>query len=105
VVEQNQTDAADYEHGGERTKVVDRDTGDSMSKTTGPMIFVFPGVDEEAVEAAEGREDQCNGQQRETQVGTLGNCGDEGCSSEAETYGDLLRHSTSNLLLSRKAAC
>jgi hypothetical protein len=103
MVEQGQSDTAENEGGSERTKVVESGAGNRMSGTIGAVIFMFPGIDEEAVEAAEGREDERSGQQREAQFGTAGDCGNKCGSSKAETYSDLLRQTMCNLLLSRRA--
>jgi hypothetical protein len=61
VVEQHQNDAAENEHTSERRKIVESDAGNPMSTPMSTMIFVFPGVDEEAVEAAKRREDERSG--------------------------------------------
>ena len=105
MVEQRQSHTAENEGGCERTKVVESGAGNRMSGTIGAVIFMFPGIDEEAVEAAEGREDERSGQQREAQFGTAGDCGNKCGSSKAETYSDLLRQTMCNLLLSRRAVC
>ena len=60
-----------------------------MSRTVGPMIFVFPGVDEEAVEAAEGGEEEGWGEECGAKAGLAGDGGDEGGGGEADAYGEL----------------
>jgi hypothetical protein len=57
VVEQNHTDAAENERGSKPRKVVESDAGNRGSGRVGAVIFMFPGVDEEAVETAKGREE------------------------------------------------
>jgi hypothetical protein len=104
MIEQNESDAAADKHACERRKVPESKAGDRMSRSIDSLTFMFPGIDEEAVEAAEGREDDSNRQQRKAQVGTASDRGDKGGSSKAETHGDLLRQTTGNLPLSRCAA-
>jgi Peptidase family M1 domain len=105
VAEKDQSDATENEHYSERKKVVESEAGNRMSGTIGARIFMFPGVDEEAVEAAERREYKRDGQQREAQFGATGDRGDKRRSCKAETHGDLLRQTMCNLLLSRRAVC
>ncbi len=50
---------------------------------------VFPGVDEEAVEAAEGGEEDGRREQVEAEIGQAGYGGDEGSGGEEDAYGDL----------------
>jgi len=50
---------------------------------------VLPGVDEEAVEAAEGGEEERCGEKREAKVGAAGYGGDEGRGGEEDADGDL----------------
>ncbi len=50
---------------------------------------VLPGVDEEAVEAAEGGEEKCGGKEGWAEVRVAGYCGDEDGGGEADAYGDL----------------
>ena len=64
-----------------------------MGAVVGVGAGVLPGVDEEAVEAAEGGEEECGGEQGEAQVGTAGDGGDEGGGGEEEADGDLLGES------------
>jgi hypothetical protein len=64
VVEQGESDATENKRGRQRRKIAESDAGDRMRGTVGAVIFMFPGIDEEAVEAAEGREEKRNGQQR-----------------------------------------
>ena len=49
---------------------------------------MFPGVDEEAVEAAEDGEEDGGREQIEAQIGTAGDGGDEGGGGEEEADGD-----------------
>jgi hypothetical protein len=53
------------------------------------VIVVFPGVDVEAVEAAEGGEEKRGREKRQAEIGTAGDCGDEGGGGEAKADGDL----------------
>src|SRR5260370_7494406 len=104
VVKQHQSDAAENQRCTQSRKVAQSDAAHRGNTTAGPITFVLPRINEQAVEAAERREEERNGQQRQTQFRTPRNGRDEGCSPKAETHDDLLRHSTSNLLLSRNAA-
>jgi hypothetical protein len=71
----------------------------------GAVVFVFPGVDEEAVEAAESGEEDGGEQEQGSEVGTACDGGDEGGGGEEEADGDLLGESVGNLVLGRGAAC
>jgi hypothetical protein len=53
-----------------------------MSRSIDSLTFMFPGIDEEAVEAAEGREDDSNRQQRKAQVGTASDRRDKGAAAK-----------------------
>jgi hypothetical protein len=56
---------------------------------------VLPGVDEEAVEAAESCEENRKREQRDAEVGTTGDGGNESGRGEEEADGDLLREAVS----------
>jgi hypothetical protein len=56
---------------------------------SGWRVFVFPGVNEEAVETAEGGEEESGWEQRQTEIRAASDSGNEGRGGEAETYGDL----------------
>jgi hypothetical protein len=60
-----------------------------VRRITVEEIVVFPGVDEEAVEAAESSEEKCGGKQVQAEVGTAGYRGDESGCGEEEANGDL----------------
>ena len=79
--------------------------GDWVRRIAGVGICVFPGIDEEAVEAAECGEEQSEGEQALAQVGTAGDGGNEGCGGEEEADGDLFGKEVGNLLLGCAAGC
>ena len=90
VVEQDEGDGGQCDKYGQERKVAECEVRDCVCWAVGAVIFVLPGVDEEAVEAAEGREQDRRRQQREAEIGTTGDGGDEGGGGEAEADGDLL---------------
>ena len=65
------------------------EAGDGVGAMVGVGVGVLPGVDEEAVEAAESGEEKCGGEQGEAEVGAAGDGGDEGGGGEEEADGDL----------------
>jgi hypothetical protein len=93
VVDQGEGDAGEGDKNGQERKVVEREVRDGVNGAVGAVIFVFPGVDEETVEAAEGGEKDCGRKKRQAEVGTAGDGGDEGGGCEAEAYGDFLGES------------
>src|SRR5258708_3696113 len=90
VVKQHQNNAAENQRRTQRRKLAQSNAAHRRNTTTGPITFVLPRINEQAVEAAERCEEQSNGQQRQTQFRTPRNSRDEGCSRKAETHYDLL---------------
>jgi hypothetical protein len=64
-----------------------------VGRMVSSVLLVFPGVDEEAVEAAECGEEEGGGKEGKSKVGTAGDGGDEGGGGEEEADGDLLGES------------
>lgn len=62
-----------------------------MRCTAVEETIMFPGVDKEAVEAAENGEKECKGKQRKAEIGASSDCRDEDCRSEKDANGDFLR--------------
>ena len=65
------------------------EVSECVRRAAGAETVVFPGIDEEAVEATEGCEEECGGEQSQSEVGAAGDGGDEGCCGEEEADGDL----------------
>jgi hypothetical protein len=104
LVEQGDGGARQREKDGERWQFLQCDVGDRVRGIVGGEMGVFPGIDEEAVEAAERSEEQGEGEQRRAEVGTAGDGGDESCGGEEEADGNLFGKAVGNLLQCRSAA-
>jgi hypothetical protein len=104
VIEEGDGGASQREKNGERWQVFECDVGDRVRRIAGVGTGVFPGIDEEAVEAAQRSEEQSEGEQARAEAGTAGDGGDKGCSGEEEADGDLFGKEVRNLLSGRGAA-
>ncbi len=89
MVEQGECCAGEGEKDRERWKIAQGELCDGVWRVVCAEVCVLPGVDEEAVEAAESGEEECGGKQGEAEVGAAGDGGDEGGGGEEEADGDL----------------
>ncbi len=89
VVEQGEGDAGQGKDDSQGWKVAKSEAGDDVGAVVGVGTLVFPRKDEEAVEAAEGGEEKCGGEQGQTEVDVAGDGGNEDGGGEEEADGDL----------------
>jgi hypothetical protein len=96
TVELSEGDAKEDEAGGEKGKVAEGQVGGGVCRMIGlRKRAVFPRVDEEAVEAARGSEEDREREQGDAEVGTAGYGRNEGGRGKEEADGDLLWKSVS----------
>lgn len=105
MIEEGECDAGDGDGGCYEGEVVECDTRGGVGWVEGVGGGVLPGVDEEAVEAAERGEEECGREQGEAKLRLAGYGGDEGCGGEEDADGNLLGHAVGELLLGLGAAC
>jgi hypothetical protein len=98
VAQESEDGGRESEKDRQQRQVAQSQTRDCVNTGICPVIFVFPGVDEEAVEAAEGSEEEGVGEQGYAEVGSSGDGGYEGGGGEEEADGDLLGKAVSDLL-------
>jgi hypothetical protein len=72
-------------------EVAQGEAGGSVGGMAGVWSGVLPGVDEEAVEATEGREEKTGGKERYPEIGTVSDGRDEGCGGKEDTDSNLFR--------------
>jgi hypothetical protein len=104
VVEECECRAEKDDGDGEWRKMSQREAGDGVCAWVLMVVFMLPGVDVEAVEAAESAEEKCGGKECEAEVGAARDCGDKGSGGEADAYGDLFGKAMGDFLLRRGAA-
>ena len=99
AVEDGDRRARQREKNGEPGETLQCESGDWGSRIAGVGIGVFPGIDEEAVEAAQRSEEQGEWEQARTEARTTGDGGYKGCSGEEEADGNFFGKEVRNLPL------